>query len=84
MITELLLLALIPMLTGMLGAIPASTVDLGSLAVVVRIADSAAMLNGFFPVATLGTCLGLIFGLKTFMFGYRIVLFVFHQFWGSD
>ena len=78
------MLALLPMLSGLLGLLPAARLDFSALAGVAAVGDGAAMLNGYFPIATLGLCLALVFGLKIFMLGYRVLLFVYHQFWGSS
>ena len=84
MITELLLLALLPSISGLLGLLPAATLNLSALSNVTSIGAQAAMLNGYFPVGTIGTCLGVVKGLKVFMLGYRALLFIYHQFWGSN
>jgi hypothetical protein len=84
MITELFILAMLPALTGLLSLLPSVILDLTSLQAVGSIGSTAGMLNGYFPVATLGMCMGLVLGLKGFMLGYRVILFVYHQIWGSS
>lgn len=40
--------------------------------------------NGYFPVVVTGVCVAFIIGLKVAFLAWRMVLFIYHQFWGSD
>lgn len=85
MITAWLLGLLLGTLSGMLGLIPGGVLDMsGMVANVSMISSLAGTLNGYFPLVTLGICLGVVLGLKLLMMGWRLVLFVYHQFWGSS
>jgi len=44
----------------------------------------AGALNGYVPVALLGLCLVLLLSLKVFMLGWRLIVFIYHQFWGAE
>jgi hypothetical protein len=44
----------------------------------------AAVGNGYFPVVVTGVCLGLVLALKVGLLAWRVVIFVYHQFWGSN
>jgi hypothetical protein len=84
-ITSTLLVLCLSTLTGLLNIAPVAAIDVSGLAVnVSTVAGLAGTLNGYFPLVTLGVCLGIVFGLKVFMLGYRLVLFVWHQFWGAS
>jgi len=41
-------------------------------------------MNGYFPISVLLGCLVLLLSLKVFLLGWRVVLFIYHQFWGAD
>ena len=85
MITTWMLTVLVSTITGLLNIAPTAAIDVSGLAVnVSTVSGLAGTLNGYFPLMTLGVCLGVVFGLKVFMLGYRLVLFVWHQFWGSS
>jgi len=84
-ITGWLIALFLSTVTGLLNIAPAATIDVAALATNTgTVAALGGTLNGYFPIATLGVCLGIVFGLKVFMFGYRLVLFIWHQFWGSS
>jgi len=68
-------LGLIPSWTPPTDAFGSTSTQLGSM---------AAVGNGYFPVVVLGVCLTLVLGLKVALLGWRVVLFIWHQFWGSD
>lgn len=85
MITGTLLVLALSTLTGLLNIAPTAAIDVSALAANTgTVAALGGTLNGYFPLVTLGVCLGIVFGLKVFMFGYRLVLFIWHQFWGSS
>lgn len=85
MITFALVALFLGTITGMLNIAPTATIDVSSLATnAATISSLAGTLNGYFPLVTLGVCIGIVLGLKVFMLGYRLVLFIFHQFWGSS
>lgn len=44
----------------------------------------AGALNGHLPVAVAGVCLVLLLALKVFLLGWRALVFIYHQFWGSQ
>lgn len=44
----------------------------------------AAQANGWFPVAVVGWCLVFIFALKVFLLAWRVIVFIYHQVWGSN
>lgn len=85
MITEALLTFMAEAVGAVLGLVPqwepptealaASSSSLGA---------SAARANGYFPVVTLGACLVLVLGFKVFLIVWRLVVFIYHQIWGSD
>lgn len=41
-------------------------------------------LDGYAPVAVIGVSLVLLLSLKVGLLGWRLVVFVYHQFWGAD
>lgn len=85
MITAWLLILFLSTVTGLLNIAPTASIDVGALAANTgTVAALGGTLNGYFPLVTLGVCIGVVFGLKVFMLGYRLVLFIWHQFWGSS
>ncbi len=85
MITQLLVGIILGTISGMLSLAPSWQVDLSPLANAVHdFGHKAATFNGYFPLITLGLCLAIVFGLKAGMFGWRLILFIYHQFWGSS
>ena len=85
MITTALLVVALGSLAGLLNIVPVASIDVSGLTVnASMVAGLAGTLNGYFPLVTLGVCLGVVFALKLFMLGYRLVLFIFHQFWGAS
>lgn len=43
-----------------------------------------ARADGYFPVTVLGVCLAVVFAVKVGLLAWRVVVFIYHQFWGSD
>lgn len=85
MITEALVVFAAEIVTGILSLIPMweppdeALVTSGS-----NLGSSAARANGYFPVSLLGLCLILVLGYKAFLIIWRLIVFIYHQFWGSD
>lgn len=44
----------------------------------------ASALNGYAPIAQLGVALGILVGLRLALLAWQTVVFIYHQFWGSD
>lgn len=85
MITQGVLSVVLGLVSGLVSLLPQFSVTLDSAAAAAQTTGSTVgMLNGYFPVATVGGCLVAVFGFKVFMAAYRVVFFVYHQFWGSD
>lgn len=68
-------LGLIPTWQPPADAFSSTSISLGSI---------AGTGNGWFPVVTLGVCLVFILALKVFLLGWRVVVFIYHQVWGSN
>lgn len=85
MVTLALFVLILGTVSGLLNIVPQATIDVSSLtANASAVAGLAGTLNGYFPLVTLGVCIGIVIALKAFMLLYRVVLFVWHQFWGSS
>lgn len=84
MITEFFIDMWAGLTAGFLTLLPAWEADTSSFSQIAAVMAGFGGMNGFFPVATLGICLGLVMGLKLFMLWYRFAFFVYHQIWGSD
>lgn len=48
------------------------------------VGSMAGALDGYAPVAVIGVSLVLLLSLKVGLFGWRLVVFVYHQFWGAE
>ena len=83
-ITEFMIDLTTGIIAGFIPLLPPVTFDSAGFTATTTAFSRMGALNGYFPVATLGLCLGLVFGLKLWMLAYRLVLFIYHQFWGSD
>jgi len=70
---------------AVLGLLPTWTVPATPFATTsYSLGSMASMGNGYFPVAVLGVCIALVLALKVVLLGWRVVVFIYHQFWGSD
>ena len=83
MVTEFIIGMTCGIISGFLDLMPSFTIDMSSLAAAGEAIGRAGALEAYFPVTTLFICFALVLGLKLWMLGYRLVLFVYHQFWGS-
>lgn len=84
MITEFFIDLTCGIVAGFLSLMPQASLDLSGLEDVGNIIGRVGPMNEFFPVVTLGACLGLVLAVKFYMLGYHLVMFVYHQFWGSS
>lgn len=84
MILDLLLELFATIVAGFLSLTPSVSFSAESLLPIAAAVQGVGAANEYFPVHTLGLCLGVVFGLKVLMLGYRLVLFIYHQFWGSS
>lgn len=85
MVTDAVIRFLGQSVRAILGLVPSwqpPADDFGSTAT--NLGAIAAQGNGYFPVMVLGVCLALVLALKVFLLGWRLVLFIYHQVWGSD
>lgn len=80
MIGEVLFSIFAGLLSGFLSLFPPMAWNLTAATAIGNVAARAGLWNGYFPVQTLALCLGLVLTLRVFMSGYRLVLFVYHQF----
>ena len=65
--------------------LPAWTADTSALGTsALGIGTMAGVVNGYFPILLLGGCLALLLGLMVVLAAWRLGLFIYHQFWGSN
>lgn len=84
MITDLILELFTSILAGFLSLAPQVSFNAESIASIAGAINGLGAANGYFPVNTLAICLAAVMGLKVIMLGYRLLLFIYHQFWGSS
>ncbi|HEY0186221.1 MAG TPA: hypothetical protein VGC67_01905 [Cellulomonas sp.] len=68
-------LGLLPSWTPPADAFGTQATSIGTLAV---------RADGYFPVLVLGICLAFVLALKVLLLAWRVLLFLYHQVWGSD
>lgn len=85
MVTEAILGVLAGIVNGLLSLVPAWAPDTSSLSVTTASVGAWAFAwNGYFPVAVLGVCLGIVLAFKIALLAWRLITFGYHQFWGSS
>ena len=85
MIVDLVLSALFGGLAAVLNLMPSWTIPTpDTTSVGTFIGRSLLTINGVFPAYTLATCLGIVLALQLLLQGHDFVVWVYHQFWGSD
>lgn len=85
MVTEAIVSALIGILQGLVSPLPTMTVDASTINTQATSAGAlASAMNGYAPVQTLGVALALVFGVKVALLGWQVVVWIYHQFWGSN
>lgn len=85
MITEALIRAAVAVILGMASVLPRHTFDVTAMADTFgQVASYAGGLNGYAPVLQLGLAVGLLASLKLALMAWNVVLFIYHQFWGSS
>jgi hypothetical protein len=83
-ITDLIISFTVSVVNAVQAILPSWSISLPSISSTgTAIGGYAALWNGYFPVATLATCLAAVLGVKVFLSAWRVVLFTYHQFWGS-
>lgn len=72
--------------TGVFSLIPSfgGSVVSDFTAVGTQVGNACAMLGGYVPIATLGLCLGTVLTVKVFTSGWTVLLWAWHQIWGSQ
>lgn len=85
MITDFLLETLAGIILGLLTPLPKHTIDMGGLAGSASdVGATAAALNGYAPIASLGIALSVLLGLKLALLSWQAIVWIYHQFWGSN
>lgn len=85
MITEALISAGVGIILGLVSVLPRHDFDAAAMADTFgTVASYAGGLNGYAPVLQLGLAIALLAGLKLALMAWNVVLFIYHQFWGSS
>ena len=85
MITEALVSVMSAVILGFTSLLPSYKVDSSAFgATAGQVGSFAGGLDGFAPIGDLGLALMLIVGLKLALMTWNLVLFIYHQFWGSS
>lgn len=48
------------------------------------IGGMAGVVNGYFPILLLGSCAAVVLAVFLGLRAWRVVVFIYHQFWGSE
>jgi len=84
-VTEALISMMVGVVNGFLSLVPAWAPNTSALTNSgTNIGAWAMAWNGYFPVAVLAACLLLVLAVKLALLGFRTLVWVYHQFWGSD
>lgn len=85
MVTEAIVSALVGILEGLVSPLPTYTLDTASFnTTAVSVGSIASVLNGYAPIAQVGIGLAVVLGLKLALLTWQVVVFIYHQFWGSN
>lgn len=86
MITEALLSVVVGLVEWIVSITPTFGVelDLDLAGFFEDVGENAQRLNGWFPVATLAICIGILLAVQAITTVWGFVLWLYHQFWGSS
>ena len=84
MIIEALLKIISGIVRGFASMLPTHHVDTAALGETVgQIGAYAGALDGYAPMTQLGLALAFLVTLKLALMAWNVILFIYHQFWGS-
>lgn len=83
MITEFLLNGIFGGINALLGLMPDYVLPENTDGDKYSIGSYAAYANSVFPLATLVQITGLAIGLRALLQGWELIVWIYHQFWGS-
>lgn len=85
MITDALITFTLASFRAIVGLLPAWVVPVPALSAMSGfVGDAAARADGYFPVLTTIVCAGVVLTVRVGLLAWRVVIFVYHQFWGSN
>jgi hypothetical protein len=79
MIFDSIVTFLVGVLNAVLTLFPAWSLPFDPSALAGNLAAGAANANAWFPVSTLGACIGAIFGLRLVMLGWAVAVFIYDK-----
>lgn len=84
MVTEALLVILAASARGLFALVPAVDIGLGLFEQAYQVGTWFTALNRYVPMGAVIGVLFMLLALKLFLFGWRVVIWIYHQFWGSS
>ena len=70
---------------ALVGALPSWSPPTGALSTqATSIGGMAGVVNGYFPLLLLGSCAAVVLALMVGLRVWRVAVFIYHQFWGSE
>lgn len=79
MITTFLVKAVVVVLTGVLSLIPVWSLPVELTSSSGDIGSALAAVNGVFPIADVGICLGIVVAARTFLFAWALIVFLYDR-----
>lgn len=80
MVIDSIMSTLTAMLTGLIGLFPSWDLGVDLSGASQALGTGLAVAGGYFPVGTLGICLGLVLGARAAMLTWTLVKFVYDKF----
>lgn len=79
MIIDAIVNILFAVLQGVLGLLPVLDLPAGLTVSASGLGDGLATANTFFPVTTLGTCLGIVLAVRLFLFAWDFLVWLYDK-----
>lgn len=80
MIIDAIVKVVTALLTGILGLVPAYTLNGSFTSAGAGLGSALGAINGVFPVGTLGACLGVVLSARLFMLAWNLIVFIYDKF----
>lgn len=79
MIIDAIVGILFGIIKGLLGLLPVLDLPAGLVVSASGLGDGLATANTFFPVTTLGTCIGIVLAVRLFVFGWDFLVWLYEK-----
>lgn len=85
MVVDILLGIVVGLFLGVIAPLPTFTIDTAFLNVQAQqVGAMASALNGYVPITQIGAALLVLLSLKLALLAWQTIVFIYHQFWGSN